>query len=151
MTNETVNQSSSENVFTSSQRVSSYELDSFGHVNNSVFLNYLERARGDFLLSKDLRFADFKRWDRFPIVIRANLEFKAPAFADDKILVKGRLSNATATSFTMDYEIFNRADDRLLLIAQTVHVFVNKNNRPSRIPEEFKNKFITQCLGSQQM
>lgn len=135
-----------EQIFTSYQRVSSYELDSFGHVNNSVFLNYLERARGDFLLSKELSFSDFARWDRFPIVIRAHLEYKAPAFADDKLLVKGRLSRVTATSFTMDYEIFNTADDRLLLTGQTVHVFVNKENRPSRIPREFSQKFIDTSL-----
>ncbi len=131
-----------EETFTSYQRVSSYELDSHGHVNNAVFLNYLERARGDYLLSKDLRFSDFKRWDRFPIVIRANLEYKAPAFADDEIVVKGRIAEVTAASFTMDYQVYNIENNRLLLTGQTVHVFVNKDNRPSRIPEEFSKKFI---------
>ncbi len=39
--------------------VTSYELDSFGHVNNAVFLNYLEKARCDFMTLKGLRFDDF--------------------------------------------------------------------------------------------
>jgi len=36
----------------SHHRVASYELDSFGHVNNAVFLNYLEKARCDFLRAR---------------------------------------------------------------------------------------------------
>ena len=34
--------------------VAGYELDSFGHVNNAVYLNYLEQARWDILKKSDL-------------------------------------------------------------------------------------------------
>ncbi|MCP4213286.1 MAG: acyl-CoA thioesterase [bacterium] len=124
------------------QTVASFEMDSFGHVNNSVFLNYLERARGDFLESKGLRFADFFRWQRYPIVARANLEFKMPAKAGDRLLVKGTLTARTATTFTLRYTITNMGNDKIVLTGETFHVFVDDNNRPSRIPEEFLEKFI---------
>ena len=36
-------------IFTTRLNVRSYELISFGHVNNATYLNYLEYARGDYL------------------------------------------------------------------------------------------------------
>ncbi|MCP5106767.1 MAG: acyl-CoA thioesterase, partial [bacterium] len=95
--------------------VASYELDSFGHVNNAVFLNYLEKARGDFMISKGLQFDDFFKWRRYPVVIHAALEFKYPARAGDKLLIKGWFSKYTAASFTLQYEIINRDNGKIVL------------------------------------
>ena len=39
--------------------VRSYECDSYGHVNNAVYLNYLEFARMDFLDASGFRYKDF--------------------------------------------------------------------------------------------
>ncbi|MCP4150367.1 MAG: acyl-CoA thioesterase [bacterium] len=111
-------------------------------MNNAVFLNYLEKARHDFLTKKGLQFADFFKWDKFPLVVRANLEFKYPAKAGDNLLIKGKICDHTATSFTLQYEIVNTDNQKKILSAETFHVFVNNSNRPTRIPEEFQAKFI---------
>lgn len=135
-------------ILESHHTVASYELDSFGHVNNAVFLNYLEKARCDFMTLKGLHFEDFFKWRRYPVVARAALEFKHPAKAGDKLLIKGWITKHTAASFTMQYEIIHPcgdsgdAGDRVILTAETFHVFVDDNNRPARIPEEFFKKFI---------
>lgn len=120
----------------------SYELDSFGHVNNAVFLNYLEKARCDFMTLRGLSFNDFSRWKKYPVVARASIEYKNTATADDKLLIKGWVSNHTAASFTLKYEIFNQENKKLVLKGETFHIFINDNNKPSRIPEEFYLKFI---------
>lgn len=127
--------------------VASYELDSFGHVNNAVFLNYLEKARCDFMTLKELRFDDFFKWRRYPVVGRAALEFKHPARSGDHLLVKGWFTKYTATSFTLQYEIINEDTGRLILTGETFHVFIDDNNRPSRIPEPFFEKFIENNQG----
>ena len=124
--------------------VPSYELDSFGHVNNAVFLNYLEKARCDFMTLKGLRFDDFFKWHRYPVVTKASLEFKRPALADDKLKITGWITDHTQTTFTLQYEIINQATGHLILTGETIHVFVNDKNRPSRIPEEFFEKFIAE-------
>ncbi len=131
-----------EEILESRLTVASYELDSFGHVNNAVFLNYLEKARCDFMILKGLCFDDFFKWHRYPVVVRASLEFKYPAKAGDRLLIKGWISRHTAASFTLQYEIFNQDTHRLILTGETFHVFVDDNNRPSRHPEEFYKKFI---------
>ena len=35
--------------------VRGYELDSFGHVNNAVYLNYLEQARWEMFLERKMK------------------------------------------------------------------------------------------------
>jgi acyl-CoA thioester hydrolase len=133
-------------ILASQHTVTSYELDSFGHVNNAVFLNYLEKARCDFMTLKGLRFDDFFKWHRYPLVVRAVLEFKYPAKAGDKLLINGWIAKYSPASFTMQYEIINRDTGRVILTAETFHVFVDDNNRPSRIPGEFFKKFIANII-----
>ena len=132
-----------EEILESRHTVASYELDSFGHVNNAVFLNYLEKARCDFLALKGLQFDDFFKWRKYPVVARASLAFKYPAKAGDRLLIKGWVSRHTAASFTLQYEMFNQDTHRLILTGETFHVFVDDNNRPSRLPGEFYKKFIS--------
>jgi len=129
-------------ILRSSHTVMSYELDAFGHVNNAVYLNYLEKARNDFMIGKGMGFGDFFRWKKFPVVIRALLEFKSPARAGDRLDIRGWISDHTATGFTLAYEIWNDSGSQLILRGETVHVFIDEGNRPTRIPTEFGERFI---------
>jgi acyl-CoA thioester hydrolase len=129
-------------ILTSLHTVTSYEMDSFGHVNNAVFLNYLEKARCDFMTLKGLHLNDFFKWHRYPVVVRAHLEYKQPAAAEDRLVIKGWFSHHSKASFTLQYQIINQDTGQLILTGETRHVFVDDNNRPARIPEEFKEKFL---------
>lgn len=128
----------------SSHTVMSYELDSFGHVNNAVYLNYLEKARNDFMIQKGLDFYDFFKWKLYPVVMRSTIDYKIPARAGDQLEIFGQITKHTATSFTLYYEIMENRSQKLIATGETVHVFINDNNRPSRIPPEFFEKFIKQ-------
>lgn len=129
-------------ILESHHTVASYELDSFGHVNNAVFLNLLEKARCDFMLLKDLHFNNFHEWHLYPVVIRANLEFKRPALAGDRLHIKGWISQHTKASFTLQYEIVNQNNGYLILTGETTHVFVDDEGRPRRVPPLFYERFI---------
>lgn len=122
-------------------RVRSYELDSFGHVNNAVFLNYLEFAREEFLRQKGLGFDSFKSWQTFPYVIKITIEYKSPAKSDDWLEIRGSIPRWTRTRFTMEKEIFNLTTNRLAARAEVVLAFVNERERPVAIPPEFREKF----------
>ena len=117
-------------------------MDAWGHVNNAVYLNYLEKARNDFMLQKGLDFGNFAEWGKFPVVRRASLEFLQPATAGDRLLIEGWISSHTAASFTLSYVITDEDTSREVLSGETFHVFVDKRNHPTRIPEQFLKKFI---------
>jgi len=136
------------NNLISFHKVMSYELDSWGHVNNAIYLNYLEKARNDFMTQKGLNFKKFSEWEVFPVLSRSIIEYKKPAFADDELIINGHISNYTAASFTLQYSITKKDTNIIIAEAETFHVFVNKKNRPTRIPEEFMEKFIKPKLNS---
>ena len=131
-------------IFITSHTVRSYELDSFGHVNNAIFMNFLERARGDYLVQKNLKFNDFSVWNKFPLVFKASIEFKYPANADDVLTIKGWFSSNSVTRFSIRYEISLQENSRIIATAETQHVFVDENNKPTRMPKIFAEKFLTQ-------
>ena len=128
-------------VQTTRIRVRSYELDSFGHVNNAIFLNYLEYAREEFLQQKGLSFKSFNGWQAFPYVIKINIEYKSAAKSGDLLEIRGTIPQWTRTSFTMRKEIFNLSNNRIAAKAEVVLVFVNEKERPVAIPPVFREKF----------
>lgn len=141
-TTETTTTETTGDLLVSYHTVSSYELDSFGHVNNANFLNFLEGARCDFMTQRGLHFDDFFKWKRYPVVTRAELNFKWPAKSGDRLKIKGWIPKHRPTGFTMQYEITLADTGKLILTGETNHVFVDDNNRPSRIPQPFADNFI---------
>jgi acyl-CoA thioester hydrolase len=121
--------------------VRSYELDSYGHVNNAIYLNYLEFARGEYLLKNGLSLSDFSEWNAFPRVITAQIDYKSPAFAENVLRIEGHLSHWKRTRATLSYRIFNETTDTLCAEAETVMAFVNSKGRPVPIPDGFKRAF----------
>ena len=128
-------------------RVRSYELDSFGHVNNAVYLQYLEAARADYMTQVGLRFADFQQWGAVPVVTKATLEYKSFLVADDEVLVHGEVTDLRRARFAINYRMVRAlasgrsADDSLVLTARTEFVFVNHDGKPCGVPQAFRRAF----------
>lgn len=121
-------------------RVRSYELDSFGHVNNAVFLNYLEYARTEYLLQKGLSFRSFEDWKAFPFVIKAEIKYKAPAKVHDSLEIRGYVSEWKRSSFVLSYLVYNQEDQLEIVAAEMVFAFVNERGKPIPIPTLFRER-----------
>ena len=65
-------------VFELKFKVRSYECDSYGHVNNAVYLNYLEYARMSALIEKGFSFDIMKKNGYLAIVRHIEIDFKYP-------------------------------------------------------------------------
>lgn len=123
-------------------RVRSCDVDSFGHVNNANYLRYCEAARNDYLLERGLAFADFTRWEAFPALVAARLDYRLPARTDDELIVYGTLEATGRTRFSIHHEIVRAGDEALICAAQLEFAFLHlRTNRPCRIPAEFARAF----------
>jgi len=107
------------------------DLDSVGHVNNAVYLTYLEQARIAFLS---------RAGGEDPlgmVVARIEIDFRSPARFGETIDVSvtpGRVGN---TSFTLHHEL--RAGDRLIAEASTVLVAYDySKEEPRAVPEAWR-------------
>lgn len=70
-------------LFKQDFKVRDYECDIQGIVNNSVYQNYLEHARHEFLMSRNVNFAELAQQGINLVVVRAELDYKAPLKSGD--------------------------------------------------------------------
>jgi YbgC/YbaW family acyl-CoA thioester hydrolase len=82
--------------------VRSYELDSFGHVNHAVYLNYFEQARFDALTTGGFDVETLARNGWAVHVVRVEVDFKREALLGQEILVRTRVSHVRNTSMTLE-------------------------------------------------
>ncbi len=130
-------------VLTSRLRVRSCDVDSFGHVNNAVYLQYCEGARNDYMLERGLVFADFRNWNAGPVLVKAALDFRLPAVTDDELIIRGVMASEGRVRFRIDHEIERVADSRLVCSARLDFAFVDLGTgRPCRVPEPFRMAFL---------
>jgi len=116
-------------------RVRSYECDSYKHVNNANYLNYLEYGRCEFL--KDIGF-DYEKAvsSGYGIYIaRIEIDYKKPAFTEDALVIKSRPVKKGAVSGIIAQEIWRGED--LLIEAKVTWAFVDSKGQPVRLPPEF--------------
>lgn len=70
--------------------VRGYELDSFGHVNNAVYLNYMEQARWEML--KDLNMYDQLLGNGFLLAVtEATIRYSREARIYDELLIRTQM------------------------------------------------------------
>lgn len=119
------------------------DCDPFGHVNNAVYLTYLEQARFN-LWRAQLGFVAKGASDPGPrgvgfILARVEFDFRAQARYGDELEVRLSLDGFGRTSFTYSYEIRDVATDVLVATAKTVLVrFDYDAQRPTPLDDAFK-------------
>jgi acyl-CoA thioester hydrolase len=128
-------------IFTVRFRVRSYECDSYGHVNNATYLNYLEYARMMALLEKGFSLDSMKKKGYLVVIRKIEIEYKYPLFLNDEVLIKTCTSAARNTSGTFIQEIFNLNSDKLAAEARVTWVFTNLSGKPIAIPAEIIEVF----------
>jgi acyl-CoA thioester hydrolase len=89
-------------VFVHHERVRFRDLDAMGHVNNAVFLTYIESARVAFLQHLG---AATTLEDMSIIVARIEIDFRAPVGFGDEVEIAVRASRFGEKSFDLDYEL----------------------------------------------
>lgn len=120
------------------QVVQSYDIDFFQHVNNAVYMNYLEAARLSFLKHYGINFDTFMKQDALPVVATAKLDYKRPCFMDEVLSIHTWICDRKRVSLTFAYEIYN-SKNVLAHSAETVLVFVNGLGKATEIPELYVN------------
>jgi acyl-CoA thioester hydrolase len=108
------------------------DCDAMGHVNNAVYLSYLEQARVAFWH----RLTGTTGIPRSFIMARAEIDFTAPATLGDRLVVALRVEAVGRSSFTLAYEVVKARTREPVAAARTVQVmFDYAAGKPVAIPE----------------
>ncbi|ANS65324.1 hypothetical protein SLINC_3100 [Streptomyces lincolnensis] len=106
------------------------DMDAYGHVNNVVFLRYLEEARIDFLFRPD------KDFQQGSVVARHEIDYKRQLVHRHRpVDIELWVTQIRAASFTLSYEV--KDGDDIYVRASTVIVpFDFEAQCPRRITSE---------------
>jgi acyl-CoA thioester hydrolase len=116
-------------------QVRTYECDSYGHVNNANYLNYLEYARYEYLKAVGFDYPQAISKGYGTLVARIEIDYKKPALPDDELRIKSWPIKKGAVSGVIAQEIWRGED--LLVAAKVTWAFVDSRGLPVKIPAEF--------------
>ena len=112
------------------------DLDAMGHVNNAVFLTYIESARVAFLQHLG---AATSLEDMSIIVARIEIDFRAPVGFGEEVRVSVHASRFGGKSFDLDYEL--RVEDTVVAEARSVLVAYDYGKGQAiELPDEWREK-----------
>lgn len=116
------------------------DIDEFNHVNNKVYIDYLETARIKWY--QDIGFELEKMLDQgYGDVLRnLNVSYIKEAVLSEKLKIKTFPQSIGNTSIILKQQIYNEQDE-LITEAEAVIVLVDLNKREKTpIPEKMANK-----------
>jgi len=123
--------------FVYSQEVAFGDLDVFGHVNNAVYLTYLENSRIAFM-REVLGIESLE--DLFVIVAKVNIDFRTRASLAEALEIGARVSRIGTKSFDLDHEIHG-PDGRLVAAASTTLVtFDYRGDATMPVPDVWRER-----------
>lgn len=112
------------------------DLDLLGHVNNVIYVDYLQEARIDMLLTHapDSRAIDLAEG---VVVVRHDVQYLTPlTFRPEPVKIETWVSEIRAATFTMAYEVFDETPDGRVVYLRATSVltpYVFAEERPRRI------------------
>lgn len=111
------------------------DCDAYGHVNNAVYLTYLENAR----------FALWKAQGVTGVILaRAEVDYRAQATYGDELEVRARIEGFGRTSFRYAYEIVDVTTGQLVASAKTVQVHFDYDAQtPVALSDDTKARLLT--------
>jgi acyl-CoA thioester hydrolase len=95
------------------------DCDPMGHVNNAVYLTYLEAARFAWWRQA---FGPGGLTEHGFIVARVEIDFRKPALPGERLIVRLRVDGLGRSSFTVAYEILNTRTRELIAQGKSVQV-----------------------------
>ena len=115
------------------------DTDAGGVVYYANYLKFLERARSEAIYS--LGYTNSSILEQFGVLLivkSCNIEYKKPARFEDTLEIISEIKSFTKTSFLMKQSILR--NNEIISDAEIHLVSVDKNGKPSKIPEDLKKK-----------
>jgi acyl-CoA thioester hydrolase len=117
-------------------RARHHEMDTLGHVNNAVYLNYVEETAIEH--ARRLGY-DEARWRALGggwVVRRHEIEYRLPAVAGDALDATTRFVGVERARAIRRTTIVRARDGALLAEARTEWIWLDLEGRPRRVPSE---------------
>ncbi|MCD4742124.1 MAG: acyl-CoA thioesterase [Desulfobacteraceae bacterium] len=118
-------------------KIRGYHTDSYQHVNNARYLEFLEEARWQ-IVEEFMEITDFIQNELSFFVVNINISYRSPAKVNDVILIKTGLHKISSKSAVFRQEIINTATGKICIQADITFVVADKTGKAIALKGEIK-------------
>lgn len=109
-----------------------------GIVYHANYLVWMEIGRVELVRALGVNYHDLEASEGLLLsVIAASCRYVYPARYDQEVIVQTELALANARTVEFQYEIRSCKPDRLLAEGKTRHLWLNRELRPTRLPQQY--------------
>ena len=124
------------------EQVHTFHIDINDHVNNAIYVQWLEIGRNRLLDAADLSIEKMRGRGFLPIVVETWIQYKKPLTHPDTARVEVWVRDLTHVSAWIVFRIYSEKTGELVARARQRGVFVNaETNRPHRLGDEDRHHF----------
>ena len=115
------------------------DIDRLGHVNNVVYLRWVQDAAvAHWQATAPAEDQEQLRW----VVMRHEIDYKRPAFVNDEIIARTWVGTATQRAFERHTELLRGRDMRVLAQVRTLWCPIDANTgKPTDVSDEVRARF----------
>jgi acyl-CoA thioester hydrolase len=118
-------------AFELEMKVRDYEVDLQGIVNNAVYQHYLEHARHEYLISRNIDFAALHAQGKDLIVVRIEIDYKYPLKSRDRFKVTLQVKKEGPLKVIFEQKILRLPDNKVIIQARVSGICL-QDGRPVR-------------------
>ena len=121
-------------------RVRYAETDRMGVSYYANYFVWFEAARTEYFRALGFVYSEFEKRGVFLPVAEAHARYLAPSTYDDFLTIRTAVSQIRQSSVRFEYHVLKSGDPKPIASGYTMHVFVDRDSKPIRIPKELKSK-----------
>src|SRR6266404_4327558 len=120
------------------------ETDKMGVVYHANYLVWFEIGRTEFCRARGFSYRDMEENENsFLVVAESYCRYKAPAYYDDELIVRTRVTELRRRSLRFGYEILRASDGTVIAEGETGHVVTDGNGRVRTLPVGFAELLLS--------
>lgn len=124
------------------EKIYTYHIDIVGHVNNIIYIQWLENGRVRLLEAMGIPVTDLTKNEGIvPILTDTNITYKKPFFIHNSVRIETWVSKLNNASAILEFRFFNE-NEELCASAWQKGLFINRETmRPSRLSGKNREAF----------
>lgn len=124
------------------QEIHTFHIDFLGHVNNGIYIQWMEIGRTKLLEAAGMVTADILKQSFAPLLVQTTITYKVPLYLGDRAHIEVWLSELRNTTGILQFRFYN--NQRILVAeGQQRGLFVDtKTMQPRRLLAEERSLFL---------
>ncbi|MBV8551742.1 MAG: acyl-CoA thioesterase [Acidobacteriaceae bacterium] len=109
-----------------------------GVVYHANYFVWMEIGRVELVRARGFNYKELEQAEGLYLtVVEADCRYLYPARYDEEIIVQTEIVKSTARMVEFAYQIRSAESDRLLAQGVTKHIWLNREFRPTRLPDQY--------------